>query len=167
MATIREFVDKIESRAKKVPKELQRIATEGTAEAVRVATVLTPPTDFTPEQVARGANTISGNLKGRWREDSVIEAVLIDGDYVTLLANTADYASYVNDGHRVDYHFVPGLYVDDFGLLAMGDYSEVGGMYVGTQTQYVQGIFMKEQAKAAYQEFVQKELLELVRELFK
>ena len=48
--------------------------------------------------------------------------------------------SYVNDGHRMDKHYVPGLYVDDDGLLSYDPAGDVG-MMVGTKTKYVDGLY--------------------------
>jgi hypothetical protein len=76
-----------------------------------------------------------------------------------------EYASYVNDGHRVDKHFVPGLIVNG-GLLERVD-EDVGGIVVGTKTQYVKGLYMKEKAIGKYRTVVRTMLTQKVRELLK
>ena len=69
---------------------------------------------------------------------------------MTFLANDMEYASYVNDGHRMDRHFVPGLYVDENGQLNYDPAAKVG-LVVGTKTTYVKGEFMVDKGKDAYQ----------------
>ena len=74
-----------------------------------------------------------------------------------------EYASYVENGHRLDKHFVPGLYIEN-GLLARhADGS--GGLIVGTKTHWVKGEFMAEKGKAAYHQAIarllQKEIARL------
>lgn len=83
---------------------------------------------------------------------------------MTALANNQEYASYVNDGHRLDKHFVPGLYVDGDGLLSR-DPGRPGGMMVGTRTSYVPGLYMKEKAGERYRETVEAELPGLAKEM--
>ena len=52
------------------------------------------------------------------------------GSVKTELNNNMQYASYVNDGHRVDKHFVPGLIINGNLLERSPDGS--GGLIVGT-----------------------------------
>ena len=75
------------------------------------------------------------------------------------------YASYVNDGHRMDRHFVPGLTVDG-GLLQRNDAAD-GGLIVGTKTTYVPGLYMKEAGIGRYKTVVRTELDKRVREAFR
>ena len=77
---------------------------------------------------------------------------------MTILANDKQYASYVNDGHRMDRHFVPGLYINpESGLLEYDPEAKVG-IVVGTKTHYVKGEFMVDKGKEAYQKTVSSEL---------
>ena len=85
------------------------------------------------------------------------------GKYTTLLANNKDYASYVNDGHRMDRHFVPGLYVNpSSGMLEINPDGS-GGLVVGTQTSYVPGLHMEEAAQEEYHRTVAAEAEKLRR----
>lgn len=77
-----------------------------------------------------------------------------------------DYASYVDQGHRMDRHFVPGLYIDENGQLAR-NVDGKGGLVVGTKTKYVKGEFMADKAKEAYQKTVLVELDKEIRRLLK
>ena len=88
-------------------------AEESTKQAIRAAAEKTPPVG----DDLSGANTRSGDLKAHWATDSVTTPTVKGGavsgkDYETSLANNMQYASYVDQGHRMDKHFVPGLTLD-------------------------------------------------------
>ena len=125
--------------------------------------------DATPPKAGRGAhigvNMISGDLKAAWAADSQIEPSGSGTAYTTILANNMEYASYVNDGHRMDRHFVPGLYIDN-GVLNR-DLSRNVGLVVGTKTRYVKGEFMVDKGKQAYQETIESELDAEIQRLMK
>lgn len=89
---------------------------------------------------------------------------------MTILANNKEYASYVNDGHRMDRHFVPGLYVNPYSKLLEYDpnYAEDGGgLMVGTKTKYVKGEFMKEKAIKVWEETVITEMDKELERIFR
>lgn len=136
-----------------LPAELSDIMRGATLRAVEKATDLTPPTG----RDLAGTNTRSGEMKQRWAVDSKTQPQISGVNIVTTLANTKEYASYVNDGHRMDRHFVPGLYVNPTtGQLEYDPTAEVG-IVVGTRTQYVQGIFMVDKAKREYKKVLREE----------
>lgn len=87
--------------------------------------------------------------------------------HVTILANDKEYASYVNDGHRMDRHFVPGLYINPHSGLLEYDPKAKVGIVVGTKTRYVKGEFMVDKAKAAYEKTVLAELDKEIARLMK
>ena len=136
-----------------VQARIRQAAKNATLRAVERAAELTPPT----MDDLKGVNTRSGEMKAHWATDSKTEPEIRGGDYVTALANDKEYASYVNDGHRMDRHFVPGLVINDAGIL---DYNPdgKGGIIVGTRTQYVPGLHMVDEAKETYQKVVKSEL---------
>lgn len=107
-----------------------------------------------------GTNTRSGEMKRAWATDS--EPYPVNGK--TVLANNQQYASYVNDGHRMDKHYVPGLTIDG-GMLQRTAEGDDSGIMVGTKTQYVPGQYMKEKAVKAYQKRVRKVLKMRLKEL--
>ena len=76
---------------------------------------------------------------------------------MTNLSNNANYASYVNDGHRMDKHFVPHLTVELSSGLLQIDMSKPGGMMVGTKTTYVEGLHMSDAGIEAYKHTVKIE----------
>ena len=151
------MVYNLRSRAERLRKvaadyggALERLARDGTLRAVEKATELTPPTG---EDLA-GTNTRTGELKQHWAADSQTQPQRRGREIVTTLANNMEYASYVNDGHRMDRHFVPGLYVNPESKLLEYDPKAKVGLVVGTKTKYVKGEFMTDKAKEAYQKTV-------------
>ncbi len=135
-------------------------ACKGAILRAQEAAVEATPTNKT----STGANTSTGELRNHWST----EGPEIKGTKVqTVLANDLEYASYVNDGHRMDRHFVPGLYINtNSGLLEYDPSADVG-ITVGTQTSYVEGVFMTDKAKKAYHETLETELHAKVKELMK
>ena len=109
---------------------------------------------------------MTGQLKQHWATDSITAPATAGGVFTTELRNDMEYASYVNDGHRMDRHFVPGLYINPYsGLLEYDPAADVG-LVVGTKTSYVKGEFMTDKAKQAYQETLEDLLKVRVKELF-
>lgn len=145
-----------------LPNILAEVAGDATKRAIEATTNATPP----KEGSIRGANTITGELKAHWSTDSTSVPQRNGTSYVTELANNLSYASYVNDGHRMDRHFVPGLVIDESGMLSFNP-DKKGGIIVGTQTRYVKGEFMVDKGKQAYQDTVLKELDKRIQEAFK
>ncbi len=160
---LRRRLAELEKRFPDVHGRLADIARGATARAVETATELTPSNTFGNGEL-RGADMISGELAEHWESDS--SCTPTGADFVTVLANNMKYASYVNDGHRVDKHFVPGLYVDADGLLSMDLSKPKGvGLMVGTKTSYVEGLHITEQAIDKYDEVAREELDKLTREM--
>lgn len=155
-------VRRLQNIAAMLPGRLNDIAKTATERAVEKAAELTPPT----QNDLRGTNTRTGEMKQHWATDSDTNPQKRGNDLVTLLANDKDYASYVNDGHRMDRHFVPGLYINPYsGMLEYSPGADVG-IVVGTKTAYVPGLFMVDEAKKVYEETVKTESAKL-EELFK
>lgn len=153
--TLQERIQQLRKAQEQIPGVLKQIAKLATLRAIEAAAEKTPPVDG---ERAKGANTITGELKQHWATDSVTDPALVGKDYQTVLANNKEYASYVNDGHRMDRHFVPGLYINPYsGLLEYDPGNKKVGITVGTKTQYVKGLHMVDDAKKAYQETVRKE----------
>ena len=160
--TLEERIAQLRDAEARFPGELSAIAKGATIRAVEKATELTPPTldDLS------GTNTRSGEMKQHWASDSKVIPVRRGDTYVTELNNDKQYASYVNDGHRMDRHFVPGLYINTgSGLLEYdADYAAGGGgIMVGTKTSYVPGLHMEEAAQEEYHRTVAAEAEKLRR----
>ena len=141
-----------------------KVAKGATQRAVEAAMDATPPKKGTGS--LKGAHTRTGELKEHWATDSVVEPLVTGGKYETFLRNDMEYASYVDQGHRMDKHFVPGLYVDENGVLNYDPTAKVG-LVVGTKTKYVKGEFMVDKAREAYEKAVLTELDKEIKRLFK
>ena len=152
--TLAERVQQLESLAPTLQKTMVNAARNATIRAVEKAADLTPPTG----DDLRGTNTRSGEMKQHWATDSQTKPTVSGSEIKTRLANDKEYASYVNDGHRMDRHFVPGLYVNPSSGLLEYDPSADVGIVVGTQTPYVPGLFMADKAKEEYRRVLREEL---------
>jgi len=160
---LRKRLAELEKRFPDIKNRLADIAQGATLQAVELAVELTPPNTFEDGE-QRGVNMISGEMAQHWVSDSSCTPVGVG--FSTILANNMEYASYVNDGHRVDKHFVPGLYIDADGLLSMELGKPKGvGLMVGTKTTYVEGLHITEQAIDRYEETVRTERDKLTREM--
>lgn len=162
---LRKRLEELNSRQPMIQQRLRRISQGATMRAIEEAVEHTPPNG---EEKERGAGMITGELAQHWADDSQAEPTESGSEFRTLLANNVQYASYVNDGHRMDKHFVPGLMVNpDSGLLERVDPDIPGaGIMVGTKTTYVPGLYMKEKGVDKYQEAAESELPKLAQEVF-
>lgn len=153
--TLEERTRQLKKIQPQIKVRIRNACKSATERAIEKAAEMTP----TRPAELKGTNTQSAGMKQHWASDSVVEPQIYGGTYITQLNNDKDYASYVNDGHRMDRHFVPGLYINpDSGLL---EYDPSVGIVVGTQTPYVPGIFMTDAAKKVYQETLRSELPDL------
>lgn len=145
-----------------LPDALYQVQKNAAQRAVEAATEATPP------KAGRlaGPNMLTGELKQHWATDSQVEPDVSGNKLTSYLANNKEYASYVDQGHRMDKHFVPGLYIDENGQLGR-DLSAKVGLVVGTKTKYVKGEFMVDKAKEAYEKAVLAQLDDEIERLFK
>ena len=151
-----------------LPNIMYKTAKGATLRAIEAAMDATPPKKGTGS--LKGTHTRTGELKQHWATDSITEpmggALSGGSSFTTFLKNSMEYASYVDQGHRMDKHFVPGLYVDENGVLNYDPTAKVG-LVVGTKTKYVKGEFMVDKAKEAYEKAVLAELDKEIQRLFK
>ncbi len=159
---LKKRLEELHKAGQDVPKIMAEVAEGATIEAVRVATEETPPNGGA---AIAGTNMRSGQLAQHWAADSTTTPTRSGNKVQTTLANNMQYASYVNDGHRVDKHFVPGLIAN--GSLLERDPKGKGGLMVGVKTTYVKGRYMKQKAVSRYKRVVSIELDKRVREAFK
>lgn len=169
--TIQQRLIELRKAQQDLPNILKEVAKSATMEAIQVTKDATPPKAGTGRGPYIGRGTITGELKAAWDPPgSVIDPVLKASGagtvYETTLENDLPYASYVNDGHRMDRHFVPHLYVNDAGILEYNP-SENKGIMVGTKTKYVKGEFMTDKGKQAYKKSVERQLKEKMEVLLK
>ena len=153
--------EQLRKMGQNVPKIMEEVAEGATIAAVERATELTPPNGA----AIAGTGTRTGEMAKAWTVDSVTKPVMTEASARTTLANNMQYASYVNDGHLMDEHFVPGL-IKNGPLLEKVD-PKMGGIMVGTQTKYVKGKYMKQAAIGRYRKVVRMELDKRIKENFK
>ena len=139
-----------------IPAIIDEVAEVATLAAVEKAAENTPPNGGA--KIA-GPHLRTGEMAQSWATDSVTTP----NRGKTLLANLQQYASYVNDGHRVDKHFTSHLAIEGGQLVGKPDGD--GGLVVGTKTQYVPGLYMKEKAIGVYRDTVRRMLQQKVREV--
>lgn len=146
-----------------LPDILYEAQVKAATKAVEVAAENTPPKSGRGQA---GPNMLTGELQAHWATDSQVEPTVTSEGYTSVLANNVQYASYVDQGHRLDKHFVPGLYIDENGQLAR-DLSRNVGLVVGAKTKFVKGEFMVDKAKAAYEETLLDELDGVIKKVMK
>lgn len=161
--TLKTRAEALKKNLEGLDKELANIAKGATMRAVEKAAELTPPTT----NDLSGTNTRTGSLKQHWAKDSKIKPVKKGNDFETQLANNMEYASYVNDGHRMDRHFVPGLVINEYSGMLEYNPDGKGGIVVGTKTSYVEGLFMVDKAIEEYNRVVKMETKKLVKKVSK
>lgn len=166
--TLQRRIQQLKKAQADLPNILYKTAKGATIRAVEAAMDATPPKKGTGR--VPGTNTVTGELKEHWATDSITEpmggALSGGSSFTTFLKNSMEYASYVDQGHRMDKHFVPGLYVDENGQLNYDPEAKVG-LVVGTKTRYVKGEFMVDKAREAYEKAVLTELDKEIARLFK
>lgn len=166
-STFAPLLSKLQKAQADLPKILADAAEQATIRAVEVTTDATPPKAGTGRGAYIGANTVSGQLKQHWATDSVTKPKRTATGYETHLKNDLPYASYVNNGHRLDRHFVPGLTVNpETGMLEYNPDGK-GGIIVGTKTSYVKGEFMADKGVEEYKKALGEILQAKIMELFK
>lgn len=128
---------------------------------MRAVETATDKTTVGLEKQLSGTNTVSANMKDSWDSSSETTPKKSGNTYTTVLANNQDYASFVNDGHRMDKHFVPGLIINPYSGMLEYNPGKQGGIVVGTKTAYVPGVHMVDDAKETYSQVLKKELKDI------
>lgn len=159
--TLKQRAAQLRKLEKKFPGRMEDVCVSSTLRAVEAAQEKTPPTGGD----LKGTNTRTGAMKQSWASASRYSPRRQGNDYVTILGNDEEYASFVNDGHRMDKHFVPGLVVNPYSGLLEYNPDGKGGIVVGTKTAYVPGLHMVDDAQKAYEETAEKELRKLMKEM--
>ena len=166
--TLQQRIQQLKKAQADLPNILYKTAKGATMRAVEAAMDATPPKKGTGS--LKWTHTRTDGLKQHWATDSITEpmggALSGGSSFTTFLKNDKEYASYVDQGHRMDRHFVPGLYIDENGVLNYDPARNVG-LVVGTKTKYVKGEFMVDKAREAYEKAVLAQLDEEIERLFK
>lgn len=127
-------------------------------EMVAKAKEVTPASDDT------GVNTQKGHLSDHWEHLTTRER---DG-VKSILCNPVEYASYVDEGHKMTPHFVPWLYIDDTGCISRHDPKDdeaLFGLMVGTKTSQVEPENITKQATERFESVLEKEIERLSKEI--
>lgn len=105
-----------------------------------------------------------GKLAKAWAKDSSKKSKLIGNKISFTLANKVKYAKWVNDGHNMTLHFVPGLHIINGELIF--DDNIPGGIMVGTQTDWVKGFYMTDKAKKAFYSYIKQNYMKRMKDLW-
>lgn len=162
--TLQQRIQQLKKMKADLGNVLREAAQKATLKAIEVTADATPPKKESGRLA--GIHMLTGELKQHWATDSRTEPQITGNKLVTLLKNDLPYASYVNDGHRLDRHFVPGLYIDESGQLNRDQSANVG-LIVGTKTKYIKGEFMVDKGKEAYHKTLLSELDREIRRQMK
>ena len=157
-AETRRYLKRLQKAGVKVRELVIDAAKTGTMAAVETAAEHTPPNGGAP---IKGVNTRTGEMAQSWATDSQIIPTVSGDTISTALCNNKQYASYVNDGHRMDKHFTTHVAIEN-GML-VGKPDGTGGLMVGTKTSYIPGLYMKEKATGKYKTTVRYMLQDAVR----
>lgn len=151
---VQKRLDELKKAQADIPRIINKVAEAATIAAVDKATEKTPPNGGA---AIAGVNARTGDLAQHWTLDSVTRPV----NGKTELVNSMQYASYVDQGHRVDRHFTSHLAVE--GGQLVGKPAGDGGLMVGVKTDYVPGRYMVDAAKEKYKSEVKRMLAIEVR----
>lgn len=167
---IQRRMEELRQRGGDIPEILIKHQRTAILKAVEVATERTPPND---KSGPHGTGTITGDSKAHWATDSRTEPKVTRSrengraETEVVLANNLYHMSFLNDGHRMDMHYVPGLIINPYTNLLERVNPELGGIIVGTQTKYVKGLYMREAALANYRGTLERGLIAEMKELTK
>ncbi len=161
--SIQKRIQQLKKAKADLEQELADAAEQATLRAIQKTTEATPPKAGTGRMA--GTGTLTGDLKASWAKDSISKPVVESGKYTTALKNHMQYASYVENGHRMDRHFVPGLIINPYTNELERDPDGDGGIMVGTKTFWVNGEFMTDKGKEEYQKALEEILDGKLKEL--
>jgi len=131
-------MDKFIKELKAIPREFDRVVPKILDETVLVAE--TYAKDLTP--------AVTGDAKAKWQ---VAKSYKVANGFKARLYNNSAYIGYINNGHRMESHFVPGEWVGN--KFEYNPFSKEG-VLMGNKTKYVKGKFMLEKASGRAEKFL-------------
>lgn len=134
---------------KAIPGEFDRVAEKTLNETVSVGEIHAK--DLTP--------SITGDAKGKWQ---TTKAHKVPNGFKARLYNNSSYIGYINNGHRMEPHFVPGEWV---GKVFEYDPFSKEGVIMGAKTKYVKGKFMLEKASGKAEKFLVSKMSKEVNQI--
>lgn len=156
--TLEERIKYLKAQRPKIERRIWSACKDATIRAVEKAADMTP---VGIEKPLAGTNTRTSGMKQDWAAKSRTVPVKKGSAYATELNNDMEYASYVDQGHRMDRHFVPGLVINQQSGMLEFNPDGTGGIVVGTKTKYVKGLFMVDAAKEEYKRVLRQELADI------
>lgn len=123
---------------KAIPGEFDRVSEKLLNDTTSVAEVYAK--DLTP--------AVTGDAKAKWQTK---KAYKVANGFRARLFNNSEYIGYINNGHRMEPHFVPGEWVGD--KFEYDPFSK-DGVLMGSKTKYVKGKFMLEKASGRAEKFL-------------
>ena len=123
---------------KAIPGDFDNVIPKILDETVSVAEVYAK--DLTP--------SVTGDAKAKWQTTKSYKVV---NGFKARLYNNSAYIGYINNGHRMEPHFVPGEWV---GNKFEYDPFSKEGVVMGSKTKYVKGKFMLEKASGRAEKFL-------------
>lgn len=124
------IMDKWIKELKQLPDEFDNATESILNDTVSVAEIYAK--DLTP--------AITGDAKAKWHTNKAYKVI---NGFSARLYNNSAYIGYINNGHRIEPHFVPGEWEGD---VFKYDPLLKKGVVMGSKTKYVKGKFMLEKA---------------------
>lgn len=152
--TFKQYVAGLDQMGLRLRKQVMEAQRTATIAAVNKAIERTAPNDG----IARGSNVVTGNMAQHWQKDSKVDPVDEGNRMTTELNCDAPYASYVNEGHWLYRHYVPGLYIDGNGLISKANVPGVGLIVAKDGKKWVPGRYMETDAIEEYRYVLKQEL---------
>ena len=123
---------------KNIPEEFDMVTEKTLNETVSISEIYAK--DLTP--------SVTGDARAKWQTK---KAYKVSNGFKASLYNNSEYIGYINNGHRMEPHFVPGEWVGD-----VFDYNPFSkeGTIMGAKTKYVKGKFMLEKASGRAEKFL-------------
>lgn len=132
------IMDKFIKELKAIPGEFDKAVPKILDETVSVAE--TYAKDLTP--------AVTGDAKAKWQ---TTKSYKVTNGFKARLFNNSAYIGYINNGHRMEQHFVPGEWV---GNKFEYDPFSKEGVLMGSKTKYVKGKFMLEKATGRAEKYL-------------
>lgn len=135
------IMDKWIKELRQLPDEFDNMSESLLNDTVSVAEIYAK--DLTP--------VVTGDARAKWQTK---KAYKVANGFRARLFNNSEYIGYINNGHRMEPHFVPGEWVGD-----RFDYNPFSkdGVVMGSKTKYVKGKFMLEKASGRAEKWMIKQ----------
>lgn len=134
------IMDQFIKELKQLPEEFDKVAEKVLNETLDVAEIKVK--DLTP--------VVTGDARAKWQTK---HAYKVKNEFRARLYNNSAYIGYLNNGHRMNPHFVPGYWS---GKKFEYDPNAKEGVIMGAKSKYVEGEFMLEKASGNAEKYLVK-----------